>query len=800
MGIERWFNSTNAKDIGTLYLIFALFSGLLGTAFSVLVRRCASPMLVDKVDRYSFHITTTSGLAGFERIPVNIAYLSKAPEKGNQVMYQGQVVIPTVKVPLLKLYLEGTSRKGLMLAWNRHYIIINSMLVRQLMKCIIAQTTRSSKREEGEPKGIIDMRKELRDRLRVKSSLTYGDGGSVLGNMLKGARTFSSETNREGSGFRPTELPKKFTKLIEICNRRKEEFKASEIYPLMFNMNMYEIAYHKLKSNPGNMTPGIDQVTLDGTSREVFQEIINSMKDETFRFKPGRRVNIPKANGKTRPLTVASPRDKVVQEVMRMILEAIFEPTFSPNSHGFRPNRSCHTALRQVKTQFGCASFLIEGDISKCFDSFDHALLIDLVKNRVNDERFIRLLWKSLKAGYFEFNQTKLSIVGTPQGSIISPILSNIYLNKLDKFIEEHKLNFDKGKVARVTPEYKNLDYLRQKALKSMDNLEALRLLKEMQKIKARSPSDPNFRRLYYVRYADDWIMAIRGSRTETFAILTLIRDYLKTRLKLDLSEEKSLVTRPTEDKALFLGTHISISSHTYFSRGVHGQRRRSVSQLILTAPLDRIYKKLESAGFWSTIERRSLPKMLWYHQEKDAIVILYNSVLRGYLNYYSFVSNYGPLAASLEWILKSSCLQLLAAKFKLGTSLRTLNKFGQDLKGGDKHSFFKPKYTMNLWDFKGQGVKTDIKTMYSSGISRASLDGLICSKCGSSTQVEMHHVRKMADLNPKLSEVDRIMIRARRKQIPLCRPCHMETHRISTLNRKSHPIKRKTAKYRKQN
>ncbi|KAG6017852.1 hypothetical protein E4U54_002281, partial [Claviceps lovelessii] len=176
-----------------------------------------------------------------------------------------------------------------------------------------------------------------------------------------------------------------------------------DIYALMFNMKLYEIAYRKLKSNPGNMTPGIDEVTLDGISKEVFHEIIKAMKDES-----------------------------------------------------------------------------------------------------INDERFIRLIWKTLKAGYVEFNRTKLSIIGTPQGSIISPLLSNIYLNELDKFVNELKIKFDKGVRAKVSPEYKHLDYLRQKALKNMNNLEALKLLKDMQKIKARIPNDQDFRRLYYVRYADD--------------------------------------------------------------------------------------------------------------------------------------------------------------------------------------------------------------------------------------------------------------------------------------------------------
>ena len=485
-------------------MIFALFSGLLGTAFSVLVRRCASFMFAELFSLYSFHIVTASSLVGSESCPMNLAYLLKAQSKRIQVTNPERAVVPMVKVLLLELYLESTSRKGLMHPCYRHYISIILILVRRIMKWDIAQIMRNNKREEGEPKGTIDIKLELRDHLRVKSSLTYGDGGPIVGIIPKGVRMFSSKVTREGSGFLPIELPRELTKLIDICRRHKDEFKVSDVYTLMFNMNLYEIAYLKLKSIPGNITPGIDEENLFWNSKGVFQEIINSMKDGSYRFKPERRTDIPKSNGKTRPLTIAPPRDKIVQEVMRMILEAIFDPTFSENSHGFRPNRSCHTALRQVKTQFGGGSFFIEGDISKCFHSLDHSHLIQLIKLRINDERFIRLIWKTIKSGYVEFNRTKLPIICTPQGSIISPLLSNIYLNELDKFIGELKVEFDKGVRAKVSSEYKHLDYLRQRALKNMEDPEALKFLKHMQKTKARLPNDPNFRRLYYVRYADE--------------------------------------------------------------------------------------------------------------------------------------------------------------------------------------------------------------------------------------------------------------------------------------------------------
>ena len=229
------------------------------------------------------------------------------------------------------------------------------------------------------------------------------------------------------------------------------------------------------------------------------------MKDESFTFKPGRRVQIPKPDSpKTRPLTIAPPRDKIVREVMKMILEAIFEPIFSNNSHGFRPNKSCHTALRQVKTQFGAVTNIIEGDISKCFDSFDHKVLIDLIERKISDTRFIQLICKALKAGYMEFHQTQNSLIGIPQGSIISPILANIYLHELDVYVEKLKCKYEKGVVVKRNPQYRKLEYLRAKSNKTGDFELGAKYLKDMQRIKSRLADDSGFRRIYYVRYADD--------------------------------------------------------------------------------------------------------------------------------------------------------------------------------------------------------------------------------------------------------------------------------------------------------
>jgi hypothetical protein len=217
-----------------------------------------------------------------------------------------------------------------------------------------------------------------------------------------------------------------------------------------------------------------------------------------------------------------------------------------------------------------------------------------------------------------------------------------------------------------------------------------------MQSLPSRLANDPGFRRLYYVRYADDWIIAIRGPRSEVIAILERIKSLLKDELKLTLSESKTSITNPRSGKALFLGTNICISEHKYYTRRPKGVKARTASQIRMIAPMDRIYKKLTSAGFIQVGTKEGIPRFLWLHNSKDEIIKLYNAVLRGYLNYYSFTMNYGKMAASLRYILFTSCAKLLAAKFKLKTVNKVLAKFGPNLKGTSETEFLKPKLKLS--------------------------------------------------------------------------------------------------------
>nr|AVR57750.1 hypothetical protein C0989_000010 [Termitomyces sp. T132] len=569
------------------------------------------------------------------------------------------------------------------------------------------------------------------------------------------------------------------------------------LYKMICDPELLYLAYNNIKSKPGNMTPGIVPTTLDGISLEEIMKIKESLKDESFQFKPGRRIQIPKPKGGTRPLTIAPPRDKIVQEAMRMVLEAIYNPLFSNNSHGFRTNHSCHSAWKQIFTTFKATSWVIEGEIKKCFDSIDHQKLISLIETKIKDKQFVKLIWKSLRAGYFEFRVLENNLIGTPQGSIISPILANIYLDQLDRFVEELRINFDKGSKPRVSPSYTKIRYLKKLAEKAVprDVASIKEIHKKLLNTEYTLHNDPGFKRLFYVRYADDWIIGIRGSNKDAIEIKNSIHDYLKS-IDLTLSAEKTKITNLNTDTIKFLGIEMTRSSHIKYHSTPNRRDiiQRNPMRLRVLAPMNDIKAKLRMNKF--IVENIVAPKFIWKDYTHKQIIQLYNSVLRGYLNYYSFVHNYSRLSTHLYWILKGSCAKLLAAKFSLKSTRKVMNKFGKDLtfkeplKGEDRNNnkpqdpkkvtetrFYKPNFTGNYLDFKTSGEAPILKM---SPISISSLEKLACTACGSRYRIEMHHIRMMKDLNPKLSYIDKLQAKIRRKQIPLCRPCHLEKHRLT--------------------
>jgi group II intron reverse transcriptase/maturase len=228
-------------------------------------------------------------------------------------------------------------------------------------------------------------------------------------------------------------------KRINESSTNHENGVFTRLYRYLLREDIYYAAYQKLYANKGAATKGTDNDTADGFGERYVKTLISQLKDGSYRAKPVRREYIPKSDGSMRPLGIPSFRDKLLQEVIRQILEAIYEPVFSDNSHGFRPKRSCHTCLKQLKMKFAGVSWFIEGDIKGCFNSIDHEVLIEILQRKIKDSKLINIIRQFLKVGYFEDWKYNPTHSGTPQGGILSPILANIYLNELDNKVADLK-------------------------------------------------------------------------------------------------------------------------------------------------------------------------------------------------------------------------------------------------------------------------------------------------------------------------------------------------------------------------
>jgi nicotine oxidoreductase len=473
----------------------------------------------------------------------------------------------------------------------------------------------------------------------------------------------------------------------------------------ILNKDMYLIAYNRLKSKPGMMTPGISPRTLDGMSSELIDNLISQLRSESFSFSPGRRIEIDKASGGKRPLTIGNPQEKLVQEVIRLVLEAIYEPNFKDNSFGFRPKKGCHTALRYVFTKFKGCAWWIEGDIKGCFDNIPHDKLMAILSSKIKDQRFLQLIRKALNAGYMIDKQPIFDVVGTPQGSIISPILANIFLHQLDQYVEDLKAEFDITGNRKRDPIVRKLQWEMIKAKRSGDS----KLIRETA-VKMRS--NPNKlinsgnRKLLYVRYADDWIIAVNGKYSDASEILNKVTLFLKD-LGLTVSPTKTKITNTYKEPALFLGTNIAHSKSVTYSLHKRGLLQRNSGFLVLSTPMKRVYKKLKEAGLMSN--HRGVTRVTWLSLEIRQIIHLANSIIRGYENYYSFALNKGQLCSYVYFIIRDVVLRTLANKLSLKTRAKVIKKFGPGIalynqNNRDENNkptlitkLYKPSYRINL-------------------------------------------------------------------------------------------------------
>ena len=550
----------------------------------------------------------------------------------------------------------------------------------------------------------------------------------------------------------------------------KEEV-FTKLYRYLLRPDIYFVAYKNLYANSGAATKGVNEDTADGFSEAKIDSIIKALADETYQPMPVRRTYIQKKNNrkKLRPLGIPTFTDKLVQEVLRMILEAVYEPIFLDVSHGFRPKRSCHTALKQLRREFNGTRWFVEGDIKGCFDNINHAVLVGLLSNKIKDARITKLIYKFLKAGYLENWQYHKTYSGTPQGGIISPLLANIYLHELDKFVMKLKSEFDTPGVGQITPEYrelhneiKRLSHRLTKVTGEEREMALAEYKPKRQKLMTIPCTAQTDKKLKYVRYADDFLIAVKGNREDCQWIKSKLAEFIGDTLKMELSEDKTLITHSSKC-ARFLGYDVRVRRSGKIKRGGpgHVKMRTLNGGVELLVPLnDKIRPFVFTKGVAIQKEDGSMfpvhRKYLVGLTDLE-IVSVYNAELRGICNYYGMASNFCKLHY-FAYLMEYSCLKTLASKHKTSLS-RTIDKFNDgtgkwgipyETKLGSKRRYF-----ANYADCKGKGSATDyisnaaVVYGYAVNTLENRLKAKVCELCGTteSDHYEVHHINKLKNL-----------------------------------------------------
>ena len=593
-------------------------------------------------------------------------------------------------------------------------------------------------------------------------------------------------TESQGEGSRQMRETNVILGLIE--ERGKKRLPLERVQRLMYNPNLYLTAYGKIYRNQGAMTEGTMGETVEGMSLDKIETIIEALRDGTFQWKPVRRVYIPKKSGKMRPLGIPAWSDKLVQEVIRMLLNAYFEPQFSDHSHGFRPECGCHTALREVKKWVGTAWF-IEGDISQCFDKLDHDLLLSILKEYIHDEPFINLLSELLKAGYLEEWKFHATLSGTPQGGIVSPLLANIYLDRLDKYVENELIPaYTRGEKRGRNPEYQKLSGKAHIARREGRTEEAKLLRQRMQQLPSIDPNDPDFRRLRYVRYADDFILGFNGPKEEANEVKQKLERFLRDSLKLELSQAKTLITNALAGKARFLGYEI----HNIQNDGKQTRGKRSVNGRIgFRVPQDVMQTKRQD--YMEDGKPLHRPEML--KNSAFSIISTYQGEYRGLVEYYRMAYNL-QILNRLKWDMERSLTKTLANKERLPvpqvyrkyqTTFMVDGKPRKGLQITIEREGKKPRVTQwggipLTWNIKATLNDQPERICSTRSELEERLLADTCEYGGTHERCQVHHVRALKDLHvkgrrprPRWME---LMAARQRKTIVVCQTCHEDiTH-----------------------
>jgi len=569
-----------------------------------------------------------------------------------------------------------------------------------------------------------------------------------------------------------------------IHERGKKGLPLERVHRQLYNPDLYLTAYGKIYRNRGAMTKGVTKETVEGMSLNKIETIIKAVQDGTFQWKPARRVYIPKKNGKLRPLGLPDWSSKLVQEVMRLLLNAYYEPQFSDYAHGFRPERGCHTALREIKKWDGTAWF-IEGDISKCFDKLDHQVMLSILRENIHDEKFIRLINELLEAGYLEDWKYHATLSGTPQGGVLSPLLANAYLDRLDRFVEKELIpEYTRGEKRRDNSEYNKVSRKVYVARKEGRMEQAKLLRQQMQQLPSLDPNDPDFRRLRYVRYADDFLLGFNGPKEEAEEIKQKLEAFLRDKLKLELSQAKTLITHARTGMARFLGYEVHcIQNDTKQTNG-----RRSVNgQIGFRVPQDVIQAKCQDY----TEDGKPIHRPEMLRDSVYTIISTYQAEYHGLVEYYRMAFNLSPALTRLKWDMERSLTKTLAAKEQIPVSqvyrrYKTTIMVGNKPYKGLQITIERKGKKPLVAQWGGIPLKWSIKAILNDQPeriwnTRSELEKRLladtCEYCGAQGKCQVHHIRALKDLHVKGRKPRPqwmvLMAARQRKTMVVCKTCH---------------------------
>ena len=716
--------------IGILYLSFALFAGLVGTSLSMFIRLelgLAGRGLLDGAGQL-YNGAPCHFLVSIGDL---VATVSPLVDKALGACITGN---GCVRSPLER---ESLAWDFLSLGWFSSYDCFDMDRMTNLIHSMVAQVTGFSRIPNGKfhvalidalcgecwtstwpaqpswEQGVQDPKSKLLYSVGLGWNMGWpyprkreGYGVSIVAASLKSVHSGVRGRAKGGStaGLNPA--------IAELVQ-------SQPTYPLVNLATLYAspkaliYAYELIKSNPGNMSEGVDHVTLDGIDRAFFDRLSSEILAGSFHFKLIRRVHIPKpGSSEKRPLGIASPRDKIAQKALQLALNAIYEPIFSNASHGFRPHRGCHSALNSVRMQFSGCRWILESDIRKCFDRIDHQVFLKVVSRRVSCPITLGLLSSALKAGFIDDlgnivvanelgfiddlgNIVVANELGSPQGSILSPLLCNIYLHEMDVFMEELIKEFNRGSSRRRNPAYRSIERsVLPKLTPGTSDWRKVRA--QLFSLPSYDLMDPNFKRLYYVRYADDFLIGLIGSHLDAVLIRDKLQGWLTSNLKLELHPHKTFIRKFSLESVRYLGVDIGPledPSNRTVKLYSFGQRRRVTSRLAMRVDIVGLYKRLKTRGFVYFNPNLNIHKgqALGGLQNLDVLDIIgfYNSVFRGIWNYFGFVDNCSSLQ-KVWWSLQESLAFTLSRKFRLTGIKEVFRRFSYPIKF-EHREFWRP-------------------------------------------------------------------------------------------------------------